>query len=216
VQSARPHPPRPAVAYATELTALDAPLQREILREWLARSENATSPSSLADDYEEFVITTVRDRPKPTPSVSHVGTARKLPAWTFAVGALPVAIIAFVVLALAHVGRESTPPPSPRHLLQTPLEATMQTATAVETPRGQPPEVAVPPTPTVVPVRKSPEVRAVATTPRPVTTAATLPRQEQLNPELVANWERVAAPPFPTRVGDRAFGTDTSDFGDRK
>src|SRR5450631_2972304 len=112
VQSVRPHPPRPTIAYVKELTALDASRQREILREWLARSETVSplSPSSLAEDYEEFVITAVRDLPKAPPSPlspQAAEAARKLPAWSFALGALPLAIL---FLLLAHVGKGSAPP----------------------------------------------------------------------------------------------------------
>jgi hypothetical protein len=160
-----------------ELTALDASRQREILREWLARSETV-SPSSLADDYEEFVITAVRDRPKAATSglsPQAAEAARKLPAWTFVVGALPVV----VVLVLAHVGRGSAPLPSPR---PEPTLSTVQTTAAVlDAPPSQPSAVAVRPTPTVAPARKSPSIRTPATPP-----AAPVP---EVNTELAANSE---------------------------
>jgi hypothetical protein len=182
VQPARPYPPRPTIAYVKELTALDASLQREILREWLARSESA-SPAvlSLADDYEDFVITEVRERPKAAEA------PRKLPAWSFAVGALPVAI---VVLVLAFVGRASAPLPEAR-----PRPLALDAVSTVETkvfglePPTQPSESAVQPTPTVAAARKLPSTRAVPTA---------VPLAEMAAPVREVDTE------------------DNSDFGDRK
>jgi len=192
-----------------ELTALDASLQREILREWLARSETA-SPLSLADDYEDFVITTVRDRPKATPSGlsrEAAEAARKLPAWTFAVGALvPVAI---VVLVLAHVGR-SAPLASPRPLppnigTASTVQTTQVADQRLETPPSEPSQVAALPTPTVAPASKSPSTRAAATTVRPAATTVAV-----AVPVSVPVSVPVLGPEVDTEL------VANSDFGDRK
>ncbi len=196
VQSARPHPPRPTVVYVKELTALDTSRQREILREWLARSE-LDSPSSLADDYEEFVITAVRDLPKAAPSglsPQAAEAARKQPAWTFAVGALPLVVV--LVFALAHVGRRSAPPTS---TVSTKAPATV----VLETPRSQPAAVAAPARtvqPIVAPPQKVLLIRAAATVP----------------PTIAAPVPAPVAAPVAAPVPDTTELLANSEFGDRK
>ncbi len=169
------------MVYVKELTALDASRQREILRQWMARSE-FVSPSSLADEYEEFVITAVRDRPKVAPSglsPQVAEAARKLPRWTVAAGALPVVVV--LVLVLANLGRRSAPP--------APAPTVATKAVALQVPSSQPSVVVVvQPTATVIDLpKKLPPGRAIATTPA-VVQPISAPVSDD-NTELVANSE---------------------------
>ncbi len=194
MNSARPQPPRPTIAYVRELTALDFARQREILRAWLAQSESTcASPlaplTSLVDDCEDFIITGVRDLPKAAASglsAHQVEAARKMPAWTFAVGAAPIAV---VLLLLSHLVRGSAPVPVPS--VTAPVATVL--AAAPETP-SPPAVVAVRPTLTLAPPKTPPPIRAaptatpVAPMPAVVTTATTAPIP-QGNTEMIANSE---------------------------
>ena len=184
MNSARPQPPRPTIAYVRELTALDFARQREILRAWLAQSESTcASPlaplTSLVDDCEDFIITGVRDLPKAAASglsAHQVEAARKMPAWTFAVGAAPIAV---VLLLLSYLVRGSAPVPVPLPRSSPPMPSSV---VAVR------PTLTLAPPKTPPPIRAAPTATPVAPMPAVVTTATTAPIP-QGNTEMIANSE---------------------------